>query len=461
MNNLLLAYYGDDFTGSTDALEFLSRAGARTALFIAPPTPAQLAAYPGLDAIGVAGLTRAMPPAAMQAVLAPAFAALRALGPRHVHYKVCSTFDSSPTIGSIGRALEVGRAVFPNAFVPLLVAAPQLGRYCAFGNLFARLGIGSGGGIFRLDRHPSMRQHPTTPADESDLRRHLARQTSLKTGLLDILQITRPLAEMQAALDAQANAGAEVILFDALYEEQLLGIGAAIDSYATASVPLFSVGSSGVEMALGQFWAENNTLTPVAEWPNPGRAAPLLVVSGSCSPVTAGQIAWARANGFAEVVLDAQRLAAEESEAAADAMLLSCQQQATDFIQQNQSVIVHTDGGAAGGTQSLPAEKLGTALGRLARAVVRHTGVRRVVVAGGDTSSYAARAMGIEAVTMLAPLYPGAPLCRATAPGSPLDGLEVNFKGGQVGAPDYFGALLEGRLPGHLTPGPSPAERGA
>ncbi|RZK58624.1 MAG: four-carbon acid sugar kinase family protein [Hymenobacter sp.] len=205
---LLLAYYGDDFTGSTDALEFLSRAGARTALFIEPPTAAQLAAYPGLAAIGVAGLTRAMPPAAMQAVLAPAFAQLRALGPRHVHYKVCSTFDSSPTVGSIGRAIEVGRAVFPNPFVPLLVAAPPLGRYCAFGNLFAQLGIGSSGGIFRLDRHPSMSRHPVTPADESDLRRHLARQTDLKIGLLDLLQITRPPAEVQAALAAQTRAGA-------------------------------------------------------------------------------------------------------------------------------------------------------------------------------------------------------------------------------------------------------------
>ncbi|MDO7846185.1 four-carbon acid sugar kinase family protein [Hymenobacter sp. M29] len=445
MNNLLLAYYGDDFTGSTDALEFLSRAGARTALFIAPPTPAQLAAYPDLDAIGVAGLTRAMPPDAMEAVLEPAFAALRALGPRHVHYKVCSTFDSSPTIGSIGRAIEVGRRVFPSAFVPLLVAAPPLGRYCAFGHLFARLGIGSDGGIFRLDRHPSMSRHPTTPADESDLRLHLARQTGLKTGLLDILQITRPLPEMQATVAAQVEAGAEIILFDALYEEQLLGIGAALDSYASAAGPLFSVGSSGIEMALGQLWAENGALTPVTNWPAPGRAAPLLVVSGSCSPVTAGQVAWAQANGFAEMVLDAQRLAAT-SAAEASTELAHYQEQAIRLISQNQSVIVHTNGGAAGAVQSLSAEKLGTALGRIGREVVGQTSVRRVVVAGGDTSSYAARAMGIEAVEMIAPLYLGAPLCRASAPGSPLHGVEVNFKGGQVGAPEYFGVLLEGRM---------------
>jgi uncharacterized protein YgbK (DUF1537 family) len=441
MNNLLLAYYGDDFTGSTDALEFLSRAGGRTALFIEPPTPAQLAAYPGLTAIGVAGLTRAMPPEAMQAALAPAFAQLRALGPRHVHYKVCSTFDSSPTVGSIGRAIEVGCSVFKNPFVPLLVAAPALGRYCAFGNLFARLGIGSSGGIFRLDRHPSMSRHPVTPADESDLRLHLARQTSLPIGLLDILQIARPLADMQAALAAQVQAGAKIVLFDALYEEQLLAIGAAIDGCVAAPEPLFSVGSSGIEMALGQLWAKNGTLRPVHEWPVPGRAAPLLVVSGSCSPVTAGQVAWAKTNGFAEVVMDAQRLAAGDAQE-----LASYQQQAIDLLRQNQSVVVHTNGGAASPAQNLSAEKLGTALGQIAREAAHQTGVRRVVVAGGDTSSYAARAMGIEAVEMLAPLYPGAPLCRATAPGSPLHGVEVNFKGGQVGAAEYFGVLRDGHL---------------
>ncbi|GGF11604.1 four-carbon acid sugar kinase family protein [Hymenobacter cavernae] len=440
---LLLAYYGDDFTGSTDALEFLSRAGAKTALFIEPPTLAQLANYPELNAIGVAGLTRAMPPEAMQTTLQAAFADLQKLGSRHVHYKVCSTFDSSPMIGSIGRAIDVGQTVFGNEFVPLLVAAPTLGRYCVFGNLFARMGIGSNGAIFRLDRHPSMRQHPITPADESDLRLHLAKQTSKKLGLLDILQIAKPQPEIQATLAAQVQEGAEVILFDALYEEQLLGIGETLDYYTTPEKPLFSVGSSGVEMALGKFWAQNNVLTPVTEWPSPGRAAPLLVLSGSCSPVTAGQIAWAKANGFAEVVLDAHRLAAQED---MSSEVRCYQQAAVALLKQGQSVVVHTNGSAAPPEQSLAAEKLGTILGVIGREIAQQTGIQRVVVAGGDTSSYAARAMGIEAVEMIAPLCPGAPLCRAAAPGSPLHHVEVNFKGGQVGAPDYFGVLLEGRL---------------
>src|ERR1044071_5383333 len=185
-NNILLAFYGDDFTGSTDALEFMTRAGAKTVLFIEPPTAKQLANYPGLDAFGVAGMTRAPSPEEMEQTLLPAFKALKKSGARHVHYKVCSTFDSSPAIGSIGKAIDTGAQVFKNKFIPLLVAAPALGRYCLFGNLFARMGIGSEGSIHRLDRHPSMSKHPVTPADESDLRLHLSKQTVKRTGLLDV-----------------------------------------------------------------------------------------------------------------------------------------------------------------------------------------------------------------------------------------------------------------------------------
>src|SRR5712671_3605729 len=98
-NKLLISFYGDDFTGSTDALEQLTSAGVRTALFIKPPTKKQLASFNNLQAVGVAGMTRSMTPDAMERELKPAFKKLKALGARHVHYKVCSTFDSSPTVG--------------------------------------------------------------------------------------------------------------------------------------------------------------------------------------------------------------------------------------------------------------------------------------------------------------------------------------------------------------------------
>lgn len=430
---LLLAYYGDDFTGSTDALEFLTRAGARTALYLSPPTPAQLARHPGLQAIGVAGLTRSFAPAEMEAELRPAFAALHALGSRHVHYKVCSTFDSSPDVGSIGHAIEVGAQVFGGRYVPLLVGAPALGRYCVFGNLFARMGIGSTGAIHRLDRHPSMSQHPVTPMHESDLRVHLANQTKKKTALFDILKTELAADEARAALGRIVAEGAEIVLFDVLYPHQMTRLGALIDAAAGQGTPVFSTGSSGIEMALGQHWAEQGRLTAKTQWPDPGPAGPLLVVSGSCSPVTSGQIAWAQANGFFAIPLDP---GAPDVEAAAT--------QAEAALKAGHNAVIYTSRGEAGAP--VAASVLGTALGRIARQVSGRTGLRRLLVAGGDTSSYAGRALAVEALEMIAPLAPGAPLCRAFAPDSPADGLEVVFKGGQVGAPDFFGAVARGRI---------------
>jgi 3-oxoisoapionate kinase len=449
-HNLLLAFYGDDFTGSTDALEFLSRAGAKTVLFINPPTPEQLSRYEGLDAIGVAGMTRAMRPNEMEAELRPAFKALKQLGAKHVHYKVCSTFDSSPSVGSIGKAIDVGAEAFDAPFIPLLVAAPALGRYCVFGNLFARMGIGSKGEIFRLDRHPSMSKHPVTPAYESDLRLHLAKQTSKKIGLIDILQVQQS-DDLTSNVDEVIDSKADIVLFDGLYEEQLIKIGQAIDEYATSDKPLFSVGSSGVEMALGANWIQQRKLNAKEEWQSAGKAEAILVVSGSCSPVTSKQIKWALENGFDEVALDTVAIAQNE-----DYDLKCYASKVTELIKKGRSVIVHTSLGnddvrvkasndILASTKST-SEIFGTALGRIVREVVSKTNIKRIVIAGGDTSSYAARAMGIEAVEMIAPLSPGAPLCKAYAPGSPVNGLEVNFKGGQVGAEDYFGIVLNGKF---------------
>ena len=436
--NILLAFYGDDFTGSTDALEFMTRAGAKTALFIEPPSAAQLQKYPGLNAFGVAGSTRAMSPLQMEQTLLPAFEQLKQTGARHVHYKVCSTFDSSPVTGSIGKAIDTGAAVFKNKFIPLLVAAPVLGRYCLFGNLFARMGIGSNGNIYRLDRHPSMSVHPVTPADESDLRLHLSKQTTKRTGLINIIQLSGSNNELNNEIDQLIMDGSEVILFDALYQEQLSILGELIDLRADAGT-LFSVGSSGIEMALGQYWNKTTLLQPVHKWPHPGKAEPLLVICGSCSPVTAGQIIYADTTGFEDVLIDATDILDND-----EPSLLSATEKVIRLLSNGKNVIVHTGGAAQNQDGHLPSEKTGAILGTLAKMAAAQTGLRRIVIAGGDTSSYAARAMGIEAVEMIAALVPGAPLCKASAPGSPIDGLEVNFKGGQVGAENYFEILRDG-----------------
>ncbi|WP_256012290.1 four-carbon acid sugar kinase family protein [Desertivirga xinjiangensis] len=446
---LLITFYGDDFTGSTDALDFLSKAGIKTVLFIEPPSKEQLSRYKDVEAIGVAGKTRAMKPDDMEEELNTAFSSLKNLQARHVHYKVCSTFDSSPDIGSIGKAIEVGAKIFEAGFIPLLVAAPVLGRYCAFGNLFARMGIGSNGSIYRLDRHPSMSKHPTTPADESDLRLHLSRQTDKKSGLIDILQIEEEFSKTKAAVDRLLSEGNEIILFDAMYQQQMARIGEVIDSYSSADKTVFSVGSSGIEMALGAFWKEKGMISTTPDWTDAGAVGPVLVVSGSCSPVTSGQIAYALANGFKEVAIDTEALAAggNSSEIANEHA-----RQAALLLSAGENVLVHTSRGnddiRVRNTERIFTEKgmpktetallYGTLLGEISRKTAELYPLKRIIIAGGDTSSYAARAMGIEAVEMIAPLSPGAPLCKAYAPGSSIDGMEVNFKGGQVGKEDYF-----------------------
>jgi uncharacterized protein YgbK (DUF1537 family) len=451
-DRLLLAFYGDDFTGSTDALEFLSRAGIKTILFIAAPTPGQLKSFEGIQAIGVAGMTRAMRPPEMQTVLQEAFSNVEALKPLHVHYKVCSTFDSSPEIGSIGKAIDTGAEIFGTTMVPLLVAAPKLGRYCLFGNLFARMGIGSNGNIYRLDRHPSMSKHPTTPATESDLRLHLAKQTSKKIALMDILEMETDKESRLKQLANRIDEGAEILLLDAMNEQHMQHAGEVIDSL-TSEKTLFSVGSSGIEMALGHQWNSNNISSPQQEWPKAGAVETLLVASGSCSPVTSAQIAHALEAGFAEIAVDTYILA---SSVHSEELLANYAHQAIALLKENKSVIIHTSSGPGDirmaesaklfktTQKQSTAELYGTALGLMVKTILEEIRLQRVVIAGGDTSSFAARALGIAAVEMIAPLAPGAPLCKAYAPDSPANGIEINFKGGQVGKPDYFSQVRSG-----------------
>lgn len=439
MSKLLLTFYGDDFTGSTDALEQLTAAGIRTALFIQPPTPAQLKKFPGLQAIGVAGTTRSLAPAAMERALKPALLALKKLKPRHVHYKVCSTFDSSPTIGSIGKVIDVATKIFPAPFIPLLVAAPALGRYTVFGQHFARYGIGSKGAIHRLDRHPSISKHPVTPMTEADLRVHLAKQTKKRVALFDVLKVGLPANEAHAALKQLLAEKPEVILFDALTTEHLARIGGLLEEFASAKRPLFSVGSSGIETALAAAWNKRRLARTLAP-----PAGQILVGSGSCSPVTSGQIAWALKHGFAEVALNAASAATDVTKE-----IRRCVHAATALLQAGKNVIVHTtksgaDKRVAAKLQGRTAAYLGCALGSVLWATLKKHHVRRLCIAGGDTSSYAALALAIEALEMIAPLSPGAPLCRAHAPGSPVDGCEVVFKGGQVGGEDYFEIVKRG-----------------
>jgi uncharacterized protein YgbK (DUF1537 family) len=412
-----LAYYGDDFTGSTDVLESLAVAGIDTELFVdaAIRGPAR--------AVGLASLSRTFTPAEMNDRLPGAFATLAAARPRFVHYKVCSTFDSSPTVGSIGRAIELGRRVMPARWTPLVVAAPHLGRWCAFGNLFARSGLASP--AYRLDRHPTMSRHPVTPMDEADLRLVLARQTSLPVTLVELPTVEQGTEAMLAAIERAPDG---VVLFDATTATHLAAIGHTLDTLQRReAAALFVAGSSGVEAAL---------VAAGVIGPSPGADAraepavlppgPLLVVSGSRSPVTARQMAAAIEAGFHDVPL-----VASEDDAAHDAAVTS----ATTAHRAGRSVIFRP---GEGDWSALAGAALGRLLGRIAGRILDAAPVRRVVVAGGDTSGEVARQLGISSLRFIAPLAPGAPWCRVTSTRPAIDGAAFAFKGGQVGRDEFF-----------------------
>ncbi|HOA74600.1 MAG TPA: four-carbon acid sugar kinase family protein [Phycisphaerae bacterium] len=449
-SHLLLGFYGDDFTGSTDAMEGLTRAGLRTALFIKPPRPEQLAGYPNLRAVGIAGCSRSLTPERMDLELKPAFKALEALQLPVVHYKVCSTFDSSPEIGSIGRALDIGADLFKTRVVPLLVGAPILGRYCVFGNLFARSGLDSE--PYRLDRHPTMARHPITPMSESDLRVHLARQTRRKIGLVDILCVT-DVEQARARFAQLADEGTDAILLDVLYREQEPVIGQVIWEQVRPGSTLFVVGSSGVEYSLTAHWKQLGILPEPPKW-KPTTVDRAVVVSGSCSPVTDRQIAWALNHGAMEVPVRTPELI---DPATAETEIERVVETALGIWSQGKTVICHSSRGPNDPRRAATAERLrslghdprqdsgrilGEALGQILLRTSLRGEAKRLAVTGGDTSFFVASTLGIEALEMVAPIAPGCPLCQAHIPGSPLDGVEICFKGGQVGRDDFFNTVL-------------------
>lgn len=441
MRDLLLSYYGDDLTGSTDAMEALELGGVPTVLFMRQPDEAMLAQFNHCRAIGLAGTSRSETPHWMDTNLRDAFAWLETLNGAICHYKVCSTFDSSPTIGSIGRAIEIGRSVFAQDSVPLLVGAPQLKRYTAFGHLFAAYRYK----YFRIDRHPVMSRHPTTPMDESDLLIHLSRQTALTLGLVDLATLQS--AGRSEAFDRLLADGTAIVLVDVDSRETQALAGKEIWRVRKPGGS-FVVGSSGIEYALLAEWVSNGTVSAEPKFSPPGAADRIAVVSGSCSPTTERQIRHALTDGFDGIEVDPVELVSEASgEAIARATAAG-----RASLGAGRSVVLYTalgptaDRGAEIDRQEGARHKLGRGLGELLRALTIEQQLQRVVIAGGDTSSHALGQMGVDALTVRMPLpaSPGSPLCVAHSRITAIDGLEVALKGGQVGTDRYFCAIRDG-----------------
>ena len=444
-----ITWFGDDFTGSAAVMEVLAFAGLPAVLFTDIPTPTLAARFAGARGIGIASTARSHGPDWMAAHLAAPLGWLHDLGAPLLHYKICSTFDSAPEVGSIGSALELALQIRPVLAVPLLTAAPAMRRYQVFGHLFA----GTTEGVFRLDRHPVMSHHPVTPMAEADLLRHLAAQTSLPGALIDLEALA---GDAEARLQSALQAGARVLSIDCIDPVTEAAAGRLIWQNRDRMGLVF--GSQGVEYALVRHWQDTGLIPPPPPAPSAGAVPLIAAVSGSVSPVTAGQLDWAGANGFALLAFDAAAVCGDPGALAAEEARLI--RAAITAAEAGQSPLIHSAAGqgdpavarfrAALSTSGLAPElanqRIGEALGRILDGVLRATGIRRAVISGGDTSGHGMRQLGLQALVALAPTIPGAALCAAHGTG-PHDGLEIALKGGQMGSGDYFGWIRAGGGP--------------
>ncbi|MBB3609217.1 four-carbon acid sugar kinase family protein [Rhizobium sp. BK602] len=442
MNDLLISYYGDDFTGSTDVMEALASNGVPTVLFLGIPDAGLLERFKDCRAIGIAGTSRSQTPDWMQRHLTPALKWLKGLGADICHYKVCSTFDSSPQIGNIGKAIEIGHALFAQPFVPVVVGAPQLKRYTAFGHLFAAYQ----GDVYRIDRHPVMSRHPVTPMDEADLALHLGKQTSLPVSLADLVTISAEDADER--LDRLAAKSGGIMLLDVDGPQTQAAAGRQLWRLKTQG-GFFVAGSSGVEYALLAAWRDQGLIGERPAFASPGKVERLAVVSGSVSPTTERQIRQATADGFDGIPIDPIALVSD----AAGQAIEDAARAGIDRLKAGRSVILHTALGPSADRGSdidrIPGarHRLGQSLGIILRRIVEHEQLSRAVIAGGDTSSHALKELRVEALTTLLPLpqTPGSPLCLAHGGYVPTNGLQIALKGGQVGTDDYFAQIRDGR----------------
>ncbi len=439
MGNLLLAFYGDDFTGSTDAMEALYKKGYRTVLYLTPPSKEILEKNPELQCIGVAGTGRAKDIQGLEEEIKPIIQNLSNSGARIVHYKTCSTFDSSPEIGSIGCAIKTSMQYFDEQdHVPVIVGAPPLGRYTYFGHHFAK----SGDKVYRLDRHPIMSRHPSTPMNESDLGIHLGKQLEGDYGYFNVL-LNNNEHDYKKNYFSVASVST-VVIHDIIDNEMLCRSADIIWNYREGKAT-FVVGSSGIEYGLTDYWSKDANILPNGniEFDHEAKKQ-MLVISGSASDVTRQQILDAGDKGYHLIRIPNEIITGLEMESFIDEILV--------LIEKGDDIVLYTALGpedenitvlknffnSKSMTNAQTAEHIGKCLGILTKEILDRSKLERLIVAGGDTSGFVAKALGIDSLEVIQSISPGAPLCIGKSFQDNSSSIEIALKGGQFGQIDYF-----------------------
>ena len=413
---MLLGCIADDLTGATDLALMLVRGGLRTVQVIGvPDDPASL---PQADAIVVALKSRTIPAEDAVAQSLASTEALLAAGARQFFFKYCSTFDSTDR-GNIGPVTEALMERLDCPFTLACPAFPATGRTVYLGHLFV--------GDVLLSDSP-LKDHPLTPMRDPNLVSVLGRQTACKVGLVPFDIVDRGAAAVAEAFRQTAEAGTAIAIVDAVSDHHLHTIGEA-----AADLRLIT-GGSGIAIGLPENFRRRGMIAPgdpVAGFAPPkGRAA---VLAGSCSAATREQVARAQAEGMPAFRIDPQALASGRASAAG--ILAWAAEQGDE-----KPLLVYSTASpeAVRGVQERLGRDAAGALVEEALAAVAcglvDQGVRRLIVAGGETSGAVVQALGVQVLEIGPEIDPGVPW--TVSAGAPP--LALALKSGNFGAPDFF-----------------------
>ncbi|WP_428536507.1 3-oxo-tetronate kinase [Rhodopila sp.] len=420
---MLLGAIADDFTGATDLCSMLVRGGMRTVQLIGVPEPEL--PTPDADAVVVALKSRTAPTAQAVEESLAALRWLQAAGARQFFFKYCSTFDSTDQ-GNIGPVADALIAALGCGFALACPAFPTNARTVYQGHLFV------GGSLLN---ESGMEHHPLTPMTDANLVRVLSRQTEGTVGLVAFAAVDRGANAIRDAMTQLKERGRRYAIVDAITDAHLAAIGEAAANHALIT------GGSGVAMALPENFRRAGLLSRTTD---PGVLPPIegacAVIAGSCSRTTLAQLGYARSH-LPTFELDA--LATPDAAALSEAALAW----AADKIGHKPVVIA----------ASAPPDKVAALQSRLGRdqagALIENAvakiaegllvrGVRKFVVAGGETSGAVVRRLGVRSMRIGTEIDPGVPWTFAeagkTATGGSGPGLMLALKSGNFGASDFF-----------------------
>ncbi|RVU15991.1 3-oxo-tetronate kinase [Methylobacterium oryzihabitans] len=416
---LALGCIADDYTGASDLANTLSKAGLRTVQTIG--VPADDLALPEVDAVVVSLKSRSIPAPQAVAASREADAWLRARGAAHVMFKVCSTFDSTDA-GNIGPVTDALREDAGEAIALVTPAFPETARTVYQGNLFV--------GAVPLNESP-LKDHPLNPMRDSNLVRVLARQSRAPVGLVDLATVARGVEAVRARLRALAGEGHGAAIADAVFDGDLAVLGAA------ALDARVSTGASGLGLGLARALIAAGRVAGQPAGTDAGTAlgGPAACLAGSCSQATLAQVAAAEAV-MPVHRLDPGRLLAGEDEAGAALAW------AMERIGDGPVLIASSqDPGAVAALQArhgrdAAGHAIEAAMATIAAGLVER-GVRRLVVAGGETSGAVVDRLKLPAFLLGPEIAAGVPVLRTTD-----GGMVLALKSGNFGGRAFFADAL-------------------